>query len=1009
MVKFLINRPVAVLMTFFALLLLGAFSAFLLPVSLLPDINIPEVTVRVSYPGRPAVEMERTIVAPLRMQLLQIPGLDDIESEARDGDATIKMRFDYGANIDFIFVEVNEKVDMAMADMPREVPRPRVIKASASDLPVFNINIQLADTSLFSTEKMLELSQLATKVIRKRVEQMPEVALADITGFSTPEVIIAPHQGKIRALGITPEHIESALRQSMFAMGSIRLREGQLVYDVIIEQSVKGPDDIKNIPIRANNRVFTLNELADISLKPALRQGAYFFNGSPAICMPVVKHTNARMSDLKQATSELINRMRNDYPNLKFNLSHDQTRILDYSITNLRNALIAGVVLAVSIMFLFLGDYRNPVLMGITIPVSLVVGMMFFHLAGLSVNIVSLSGLILGVGMMIDNSIVVIDNITQWRARGVGLPEAVAGGTNEIIRPLLSSMLTTIAVFIPLVFLSGISGAMFRDQALAVSIGLGVSFWVSITLLPAIYYRMNTKNSQRWRPRAGIIPLEKSYKKGFNIVFSRRFLFLLAAILLIGVSPIMFFGIEKRQMPELTRTETIANVSWGSNISLEENTKRCMTLLAALDGLIDESAFFVGRQQLLLSADMDMDESDASLYFQIDGNSDVSEVNSFIDSWFAANYAGANYSFSVPESAFERIFPVSSARLIAKVAGSEGEIVPPPHSVGVLVSDMATKHPDAIIETVPQEKQLLLMVKPHILSLYNVNIEQVKQSLEVALQNNRVGQLAFEQQVLPILIGDEPEGLEHILNSATVKNIHGMDIPIRQLVETVERSGFRSIYGDNGGAFIPVNINADDPTVISIQEQMQSIGKNNSAIALSFGGDFFRSQTVVWELMGVLLVSVLLLYFILAAQFESLKQPLIVLLELPINISGAIAVIWLLGGTLNLMSMIGLVVMGGIIVNDSILKIDTINRLRKQGLSLMDAIAEGGKRRLKPIVMTSVTTILALVPILIGSDLGSELQKPLAVATIGGMAFGTVISLYFIPLVYWWLYRRRHS
>jgi multidrug efflux pump subunit AcrB len=1006
MVKFLINRPVAVIMTFFALLLLGAFSSFLLPVSLLPNINIPEITIRVSYPSKPSIEMEQTVVAPLRMQLLQIPGLNDLESEARDGEATLKLKFDYGVNIDFLFVEVNEKVDMAMADMPREVPRPRVIKASASDLPVFYINIGLVDTSSNSPERMLELSQLATKVIRKRVEQLPEVALADITGVTTPELVIVPDQGKLLALGIKPEHIDLALKQGMFGLGSIRLREGQLVFDVIIEQNITHPSHIQDIPISANGRVFKLSELAQITVKPARTQGTYLYNGTPQICMPIVKQTTARMSDLKKATTTLINQLRTDYPELVISLSHDQTKILDYSIVNLRNSLIAGVILAISAMFLFLGDYRNPILMGVTIPVSLVVGMMFFHLCGLSVNIVSLSGLILGVGMMIDNSIVVIDNITQWRARGTQLHDAVICGTNEVIRPLLSSMLTTIAVFVPLVFLSGISGAMFRDQALAVSIGLATSFWVSITLLPTIYYRLNIYKSNSWVPKTGLIPLETSYKKGFDLVFSKRRLFLILALIIIALAPLLFSTIEKRQMPNLTRIETIANISWGSNISVEENAKRCKVLLESVENMIVESSFFIGQQQLLLARDMDMGESDASLYFRFNGQSNIDEINRTISDWLLANYPSANLRFSFPESAFERIFPSPEARLIAKVAGGDGDLIPSTQTVSSLSNEILTLFPDASIETIPEQTQLNLVVNPEALSLYKININGIKQAVEVALQSNRVGQLAFEQQVLPIVFGDEPLQLKEILVQATVFSSDGVPIPIRHLITTNEQKGFRSIYGDNSSAYIPLWINAPDSDIRQIHEHLRQIDVKNRNINLSFSGDFFRSQSMIWELLGVLIVSILLLYFILAAQFESLSQPLIVLLELPINISGALAIVWLFGGNLNLMTMIGLVVMGGIIINDSILKIDTINRLRADGFGLMEAISEGGKRRLKPIVMTSVTTILALIPILIGGDLGSELQQPLAIATIGGMIFGTIISLYFIPLVYWWLYKK---
>ncbi|MDY0202107.1 MAG: efflux RND transporter permease subunit [Tenuifilaceae bacterium] len=1007
MVKFLINRPIAVLMTFFALLLLGIFSSFLLPISLLPNINIPEITLKINYPGKPAVEMEQTVVSQLRMQLQQIPGLEDMQSEARDGEATIKLKFDYGVNIDFIFVEVNEKVDMAMADLPREVPRPRVIKASASDLPVFNINLHYADTTNLTAERMLELSQLASKVIRKRVEQLPEVALADITGTTSPELVIEPNQGKLKALGLGSDDIQFALTQSMFQLGSIRLREGHLVFDVIIEQNVTQPSDIQDIPINAGGRVFSLSELATISLKPADAQGAFLYNGLPAICMPVVKHSNARMSDLKNAVSSLVKKLQTDYPELTIAISHDQTEILDYSIVNLRNSLIAGVLLAISIMFLFLGEYRNPILMGITIPVSLIVGMMFFYLTGLSVNIVSLSGLILGVGMMIDNSIVVIDNITQWRARGIALEDAVTKGTNEVIRPLLSSMLTTIAVFVPLVFLSGLSGAMFHDQALSISIGLSVSFFVSITLLPTVYYHLNLKGAAKWKPKPGIISLEQSYEAGFKFIFRRRKLSLLVCIVLIALIPLLFKTIEKRQMPELTRVETIANISWGNNVSVDENIKRCSQLLSTIKSKLDESAFFIGQQQLLLARGMDMGESDASLYLRFNRSTSVDNINHLVETWVTTHYPNATLGFAFAESAFERVFPAPDADLVVKVIGNKGELMPSTKTINGIVTQLQQQFPQISIETVPQQLQLHLMLNPEALTLYNISIAEVKQTLEVAMQNNHVGQLAYEQQVLPIIFGDEPQRLQQMLDQITVMNSQKVEIPIRTVIHQTEQSGFRSIFGDFSNAFIPLKLNGTDLDINNAHKYLHEINHNNQSFNLSFSGDLFSSKKMVWELIGVLSVSILLLYFILAAQFESLLQPLIVLIELPIDIAGALAIVWLFGGTLNLMTMIGLVVMGGIVVNDSILKIDTINRLRKDGLGIMEAISEGGKRRLKPIVMTSATTILALVPILIGHDLGSELQQPLAVATIGGMVIGTLVSLYFVPLIYWWLYQKQ--
>jgi multidrug efflux pump subunit AcrB len=548
---------------------------------------------------------------------------------------------------------------------------------------------------------------------------------------------------------------------------------------------------------------------------------------------------------------------------------------------------------------------------------------------------------------------------------------------------------------------------MFHDQALSISIGLSVSFFVSITLLPTVYYHLNLKGASKWKPKPGIISLEQSYESGFRFIFRRRRLSLLVCVVIIALIPVIFKTIEKRQMPELTRIETIANISWGSNVSVDENIKRCSQLLSTIKSELDESAFFIGQQQLLLARGMDMGESDASLYLRFNRSTSIDNINYLVDTWVTTHYPDATLGFAFAESAFERIFPAPQADLVVKVTGGEGELIPSTKTINGLVTQLQQQFPQISIETVPQQLQLHLMLNPEALTLYNISIAEVKQALEVAMQSNRVGQLTYEQQVLSIIFGNEPQRLHQMLNQITVMNSQKVEIPIRTVIHQTEQSGFRSIFGDFSNAFIPLKLNGTDLDINNAHRYLNEINHNNQNFNLNFSGDLFSSKKMVWELIGVLAVSILLLYFILAAQFESLLQPLIVLIELPIDIAGALAIIWLFGGTLNLMTMIGLVVMGGIVVNDSILKIDTINRLRKDGLGLMEAISEGGKRRLKPIVMTSITTILALVPILIGHDLGSELQQPLAVVTIGGMVIGTLVSLYFVPLIYWWLYQKQ--
>lgn len=992
-------------MAYLAFLLLGVYFMFKVPISLLPDIDIPEITVRVSYPSKSAQELEQSVVKELRTQLLQVNGIEDIVSEARDAEAIIRIKFDYGANIDLVFVEVNEKVDMAMASLPRDVARPRVIKASATDLPVFNINIAYADSSA-PPERMLELSQLVSKVIRKRVEQLPDVALADLTGALQPEIIIQPNHGKMHALGISTQQIAAAIQQSMLQMASIRYSEGQLVFNVQLEQKISQPADIGQIPVEISGRVFKLNELATIGLRPAQQRGSYMHNGKPTLCVPVIKSTNARMGNLKESVSKLMYQLRAEYPMLELSLTNDQTQILDMSILNLRNSLILGIALAIGVMFLFIGDYRSPVLMGITIPVSLIVGMIFFHLIGISINIVSLSGMILGAGMMIDNAVVVIDNITQWRIRGETLEDAVVKGTNEVITPLLSSMLTTCAVFVPLIFISGTAGAMFFDQAVAIAIGLSASYMVSLTLMPTLYFVIHSKNSQKWYDRPSLLSLERPHNIAHHAVFNNKRKSLLLTALLLGITPIVLTQMERRQMPKLTQTAIIANISWGSNINLQENERRCQQLLNAVRNHTSQTSCFIGRQQLLLMRNLDMDESDASLYFTTTASSTVDDIQHHIAEWMSSHYPQCGLNFGYPESAFDRIFPPASADLTVNVASSGGGIVPSVPQIDSIKQLIASKYPQLQTESVPLRTQMQLEINSSALVLNGVSTNAILQSLEVALGTNRVGNLTYEQQVMPIVFADTSNSIRNAIETLYVKNSENSDIPLKSLVTIKQHSNFRGIFGNNTSTFVPLNINGKQDDIAHLHNDLIVADMGNRALSLTYSGEYISSQKQTYEMLGVLLVSVLLLYFILATQFESAIQPIVVLLELPLDIGIGFLALWITGGTINLMSLIGMVVMGGIIINDSILKIDIINRLRKQGVPLMEAINEGGRRRLKAIVMTGLTTTLALVPILFGLDVGSELEQPMAILIMAGMIVGTPISLYIIPLIYWVIYRK---
>ena len=446
MVRFIIQRPVAVIMTFLAVVLLGIVASGRLPVSLMPDIDVPEITVAVSRPDVSSREIENTVVSVLRRSLMQVPGVEKMATESRNGSARIQLTFAFGNDIDLAFMEVNEKIDGSMDQLPGDLERPRVIKASASDIPVFFLNITSADT-LSDGEGFADVSDFAQSIIRKRIEQLPEVALADITGQATREIFIRPDEQKMKSLGITDNDISNAITANNISIGSILVKEGKYLYNLEFNSNLSGVKDVENIFLKSGGRLFQLKDFSEIGMREEKPTGAYLSDGRQAVALAIIKESNARMADLEKKMTELVGQLKNDYPQMTFNVSQDQTRLLDYSLQNLRQSLLSGGLLAFFIMFFFLKDAKSPMIIGISIPVTLVISLLFFYIVGLSMNVISLAGLILGIGMMIDNSIVVTENITQWTEKGETLLNACVKGTNEVIAPLITSVLTTCADF----------------------------------------------------------------------------------------------------------------------------------------------------------------------------------------------------------------------------------------------------------------------------------------------------------------------------------------------------------------------------------------------------------------------------------------------------------------------------------------------------------------------------------------------------------------------------------
>jgi multidrug efflux pump subunit AcrB len=1024
-IKFLIHRPIAVSMTFLAILVLGVVASTLIPVSLMPDIDIPVVTVQVNSKNASARQLENTVIKPFSQQLTQVAHLTDIHSETRDEKSIITLSFEYGTDIDFAFIEVNEKIDRAMNSFPREISRPRVIKASVTDLPVYYLNLtlknqntqhqltenQASETLSPASQRFVELSSFTNQVIRKRLEQLPEIAIADISGLVYPEILVVPNMHKLEALQISLSQLEAIIRSGNVTLGNLLIRDGQYQYSVRFNATLSTKRDIENVYFKSMGRLLQLKDIATVTEHSQKRQGMVTFNGKNAITMAIIKQSDARMGDLEESLDKLMEQFTKNYPDIDFSITRDQTQLLNYSISNLSQNLISGALLAFIVMFLFLKDFKSPLLIGLSMPASLVISLIFFHIMGISINIISLSGLVLGLGMMIDNSIIVIDNITQYIERGSSLLEACIHATNEVTRPMISSMLTGCAVFLPLIFLSGISGALFYDQALAVAIGHFASLLVSITIIPVyykiIYSKGNTSGHNKWLSKINSLNYEALYEKTFRLVMRHQLMvwgiiasFLLGAVLL-------FVDLPKSKLPPLTKDEILLSIDWNERINIEENNLRIQKLMMVIDTYITQHSCLVGEQQFLLDRKANADASEAVIYIKAKTPDDLAALQKTIPTYISKAYSHAVFSFKEADNLFNLIFPEGEPPLIARLRSTE-EVGPEQNSIlKKALSDIQKILPDKPVGKISWQEHLVLKADVVKMMAYDIPVDAVYGKLKTAFGENEVFVIKDNQDFVPVIVGGKATNISEVLAQTYVSNKKGDLYPVRELVTEACDYDLKTIVAGQEGEYFPIDLNVDEKEVGSVMEKLKAAFTENAFYEIDFGGSIFASQVLIQQLSIILLISLLLLYFILASQFESLLLPLIVLIEIPIDLFGSFLFLKIFGSGINLMSMIGLVVMSGIIINDSILKVDTANQLVKEGYSLLRALLVTGQRRLKPILMTSLVTVLAMVPLLFTGGIGAELQKPLALALTGGMLLGTLVSLYFIPLCYYYIMKNK--
>ena len=715
------------------------------------------------------------------------------------------------------------------------------------------------------------------------------------------------------------------------------------------------------------------------------------------------------MSSLKSKMSELSEQLEKDYPQIDFKVMRDQTELLEYSINNLLQNIIVGIILACVIIFLFMQDFRSPALVALTIPTALIFSMLVFHVMGMTINIISLSGLILGVGMIVDNTIVLTDNITARWQRGDDLRTAVLSGTAEVRRPMLSSVLTTCAVFIPLIFVSGIAGAMFYDEAMSVTIILLTAYLVTIIVMP-VYYWTWYKKLPAFKPnpllsRFSLHGFMKLYENILTWLFRHRW----AGWAIFGFSVVGIFlcfaFMERTKLPEISYSDTLVRVDWNAPLSLEQNTERVAALEGAVSDLAEQVTSMVGMQQFILSHDSENDVSGATMYLKCKDARTLGKMKDRIASELASRWPDAAFSFESSGNIFDMVFSEVEPELVARLR----PVSVPWVEIGRLerlLAEIRVAEPDLEIPEPNLKRNILYVADPEKMALYGVTLNSLLVALKNCLNENELFTIVQGNRSLPVVMGVDRRGIKAIIEGNFIK-AGDKEIPVSALMQQTWEQGLKSIVCGAEGVYYPLKLELEGKNAKETMQGISDVVRRNGDFEASYSGAYFSNKKMVEELALVLFIAVILLYLILASQFESLMQPFIILSEIIIDIFFSLLVLWICGVSINLMSMIGLVVVCGIVINDSILKIDTINKLRKDGMALEHSIYEAGHRRLKAIVMTSLTTILSVCPFLTRGSMGDDLQFPMALVIIAGMTIGTLVSLFLVPVVYYDVYRKK--
>ena len=998
----LLTRPVTIGVIILSTLFFGLLAVSRMAVSLLPDVEQPVLTIRTEWNGASPRLIEQRITEPLESVISSISGVESVYSVSQPGQSVVSVAFSWSTVMDLAFLNVREKLDIVRPQLPEDAGRPVLIRSGSSDQPVAILAVQ-SQNAHPTFEQRRDLWLWTDRVLLRRLEQLEGVAQALAVGNVEPQVEILLDPDALARQNLTLSQVSSVIERANLFTASGELQDGWYRYALKMQGQFRSLEELASLPIaRSGTSSFvTLREVAQLRESAVDARSFSHLNGTPILSVIVKPAENANLVAVYEEMLPALNDLKQQFPDIEITFLQENATVISETISQLLQTLALGALLAFAVLFVFLRDPMLPFSIGISIPLSISMAFIAMYISGIELNLISLSGLTLGVGLLVDNAIVVLENIKRFREQDKPMLEAALLGTREIALPATASTLTTISVFLPLLFLGNVEGAWFREQALTLTFSLLASLFVALFILPSLAVMLS---SATVRSSAIIVSLQKAYEWGLLRVLHRRWM--AVALGCAGIVSVMFIVrmIPAEVLPWMETGERSYQFTLPENTSLEVTSETAQWLQQALlaDSVVASSLSLGGFTDQTRPEQIARERLNRFvLLAEVPQSRQKHLIERFMEQ-LRRQYASWEI-LSLPTGLLSQF---------SGAAEQEGLVIRLSHTNRALVlerlPELYALWQQQLSLPVPKQTHTRsisvyeLIPRQDVYLYYGLSMDDV--SRQIAAQglghlSTRWNRDRLSQQIRLFSADEVPSSeVQSLLIRDGTRNWRLSDLfDIRKVEEPELLERVRQ------GNTISLAVSAGTVELMQNRERISEVLRmwtQPIGAEFSLAGSVHEGAQLLQRGYVMLGFSVLLIFLILAMQYESLVYPLLILVSVPFAWLGSLLGLVLFGLSLNLFSILGILILTGIAVNDAILKVDFMRRYFAESGDANEAAKRAGEHRFRPVVMTTLTTVLGLIPLMLPFGEALEIRQSLAIALIGGMISSTILTLYVIPGVF---------